>query len=326
MTLSPIPARAPGGTRSPALLPRAGYPVSGCEGWGTSAGGLLVPPALQFRRTRQAGDRPIGVGLFAGAGGFDLGFHQGGFHMAAAVEWDATASITYLVNLARPGVKIHFDTPEREEAFTRVLNRHLGLKSAGGNAASASAPRGQAKDTVLPRAGLLAGDGWISGQPDDEPGCEHFWVADIRNITGQMILDALGLRRGEVDVVIGGPPCQGFSVANAKRSVMDPRNSLVFEFARLVIEINPKAMVMENVPQVATMLTPEGVPVIDALARVLADGGFSGYDALKASLAAQAGAGALLRADAPKSRDKRKRVPGQGSLFDAPGEDADEED
>jgi DNA (cytosine-5)-methyltransferase 1 len=295
--------------------------VSRYDGWGISPGGLLVRPALQSRSAR-----PVGVGLFAGAGGFDLGCHQAGYHMAAAVEWDPTASITYLVNLARPGVKIHFDTPEREEAFTHVLNRHLGLKGAAG-AAPASAPRGLADDALLPRAGLLAGDGWISGQPDSVPGCEHFWVADVRNITGQMILDALGLRRGEVDIVVGGPPCQGYSKANAKRSVMDPRNSLVFEFARLVLEIRPKAMVMENVPQVATMLTPEGMPVIDALARVLADGGFSGYNALKASLAARPGAGALLRGDAAKPRDTRRArsAPGQASLFDDPGP-GDEED
>jgi hypothetical protein len=59
-----------------------------------------------------------------------------------------------------------------------------------------------------------------------EPGCEHFWVADVRNLTGAHILAELGLERGEVDVVVGGPPCQGFSKANKNRSVMDPRNSL----------------------------------------------------------------------------------------------------
>jgi DNA (cytosine-5)-methyltransferase 1 len=237
-------------------------------------------------------DQPVGIDLFAGAGGFSLGCHQAGFHMAAAVEYDTSAAITYLVNLARPGVKIHYDTAEREEEFTRALNKHLGVT---------------AGSRLIP-GGSLAGDGWISHQPASERGCEHFWVADIRNITGQQILDALGLERGGVTIVAGGPPCQGFSAAG-KHNIMDPRNSLVFEFARLVLEIRPKTFVMENVPNIVSMLTPEGVPVIDAFCRVVADGGFSEYNALKATLGAQAGTAGALRRDKPTPRRKaRKRA------------------
>jgi DNA (cytosine-5)-methyltransferase 1 len=283
--------------------------------WATSPSGLLlVPPS-----TRPRYDRPVGVDLFAGCGGFSLGFHQAGYHMAAAVEYDVSAALTYMVNLARPSVRIHSDTPGREEKFTKAVERHLGLRGGNGAAMSASAPRGQ-KGRII-QSGMLAGDGWISGEPSHERGCEHFWIADVHNVTGEQILDALGLRRGEVDVVVGGPPCQGFSVANSKRSVMDPRNSLVFEFARLCLEIQPKAFVMENVPQVATMLTPEGVPVIDALARVMADGGFGSYNALKQSLHASAGLGAALRRDKPAARAEEDDAPEtpeaeQEALFD----------
>jgi DNA (cytosine-5)-methyltransferase 1 len=217
--------------------------------------------------------------------------------VAAAVECDPVAALTYMVNLARPGVKIHFDGPDREQNFTAVLERHLGIRPRRGRQAA----DGRAGRHVI-AGGSLAGDGWIASRPVGEPGCDHFFLADARRLSGQQILDALGLAAGEVDVVVGGPPCQGFSKANSNRSVMDPRNSLVFEFTRLVVEIRPKAMVMENVPEVASMLTPDGVPVIDAMARVLADGGFSGYDALRASLAARAGAGAVLRRDAPRGR------------------------
>jgi DNA (cytosine-5)-methyltransferase 1 len=262
-----------------------------------SPGGLLIPAGMAARY-----DRPVGIDLFAGCGGFSCGFHQAGFHVAAAVEYDFSAALTYLVNLARPGVKIHFDTDEREAGFTKALERHLGLRKPGkGNAASASAPRGQKGPLI--KAGLFAGDGWISKQPASDPGCEHFWVADVRNLTGQQILDALGLERGEADAVVGGPPCQGFSVAG-RRDVMDPRNSLVFEFVRLVLEIRPKTMVMENVPALLSMVTPAGVPVIDALCRILADGGFSTYDALKKSLLANTDAGAAMRRDKPVKRAK----------------------
>jgi DNA (cytosine-5)-methyltransferase 1 len=270
--------------------------------WTISPAGLMVPASMPPRY-----DQPVGIDLFAGCGGFSLGFHQAGYHMVAAVEYDVNAALTYLVNLARPGVRIHFDTPEREKQFTAAVERHLGLKGGNGNAMSASAPRGQ-KGAVI-QSGLLAGDGWISGQPASERGCEHFWVADVRNLTGAQILAELGLKRGEVDAVCGGPPCQGFSVANSKRNVMDPRNSLVFDFARLCLEIWPKAFVMENVPAIANMLTPEGVPVIDALARVMSDGGFSAYDALKASMHASAGTGGALRRDNPRPSKRKQKQP-----------------
>jgi DNA (cytosine-5)-methyltransferase 1 len=56
----------------------------------------------------------------------------------------------------------------------------------------------------------------------------------------------LGLKRGEVDFIIGGPPCQGFSTVG-KRVRNDPRNSLVSHFARLVDEIAPTGFLIENV-------------------------------------------------------------------------------
>jgi DNA (cytosine-5)-methyltransferase 1 len=52
---------------------------------------------------------------------------------------------------------------------------------------------------------------------------------------------------GELDAIIGGPPCQGFSVGG-KRAFDDARNQLVFNFARLVGELQPRYFVMENVP------------------------------------------------------------------------------
>lgn len=55
---------------------------------------------------------------------------------------------------------------------------------------------------------------------------------------------------GQVDLVFGGPPCQGFSIIG-KRLLNDERNSLIFHFYRLVTELNPHYFVMENVPGMA---------------------------------------------------------------------------
>ncbi len=56
----------------------------------------------------------------------------------------------------------------------------------------------------------------------------------------------------EVDVIIGGPPCQGFSVAG-KRIIEDERNQLYKSFVAMVDYFRPKAFVMENVPNILTM-------------------------------------------------------------------------
>ncbi|MBE9165648.1 DNA cytosine methyltransferase [Tychonema sp. LEGE 06208] len=81
------------------------------------------------------------------------------------------------------------------------------------------------------------------------PDCHHF-CDDIKNLNSQQLLAEIG--SPEVHVVAGGPPCQGFSVAG-KRDPNDPRNRLFREFVRVVSEIGPWYVVMENVPGILTM-------------------------------------------------------------------------
>lgn len=68
------------------------------------------------------------------------------------------------------------------------------------------------------------------------------WNRDIRTIQN----DEIEQYKGKVDLIVGGPPCQGFSTIG-KRLVKDPRNELVFEFIRFVKVIQPKVFLMENV-------------------------------------------------------------------------------
>lgn len=77
---------------------------------------------------------------------------------------------------------------------------------------------------------------------------------DIRETPTSMILGEAGLRVGEPGLLIGGPPCQGFTVANkhAQRGTWDPRNDLVLEYLRVVRESQPKFFLMENVPGFVT--------------------------------------------------------------------------
>ena len=69
---------------------------------------------------------------------------------------------------------------------------------------------------------------------------------DIGKLTGTECMRLAGIKSGELDVLDGSPPCQGFSMAG-KRKWDDPSNSLFKEFARLLKELQPKVFVMENV-------------------------------------------------------------------------------
>ena len=74
---------------------------------------------------------------------------------------------------------------------------------------------------------------------------------DVRTLSGSELRGLAGIGDRTVDLVFGGPPCQGFSLMG-QRVLRDPRNSLVFHFLRLVSELRPRTFVMENVPGMAT--------------------------------------------------------------------------
>jgi DNA (cytosine-5)-methyltransferase 1 len=78
------------------------------------------------------------------------------------------------------------------------------------------------------------------------------WSCDIKTVTADDIFAKLKLKKGELDLLGGCPPCQGFSVLrtnNGKHRIKDGRNDLIFEFQRLVLELKPKYVMLENVPK-----------------------------------------------------------------------------
>lgn len=80
-------------------------------------------------------------------------------------------------------------------------------------------------------------------------------VSDIRCISGRALLRQTGLKRGELDLLTGCPPCQGFSTLRTKRKSLskrpDERNELIIDVLRLVRSLRPRALVLENVPGLA---------------------------------------------------------------------------
>jgi DNA (cytosine-5)-methyltransferase 1 len=70
---------------------------------------------------------------------------------------------------------------------------------------------------------------------------------DIENLNFRQIRKDIGIKKGDLDLVVGGPPCQGFSMANRKRIEQDPRNLLFRHFCKAVDELQPKCFLIENV-------------------------------------------------------------------------------
>jgi DNA (cytosine-5)-methyltransferase 1 len=82
----------------------------------------------------------------------------------------------------------------------------------------------------------------------------HHFERPIQDVTSTELLELV--RPRELDVICGGPPCQGFSVAGRRR-IDDERNTLFLEFCRVVELCQPAFFVMENVPGILTMQNGE---------------------------------------------------------------------
>jgi DNA (cytosine-5)-methyltransferase 1 len=88
---------------------------------------------------------------------------------------------------------------------------------------------------------------------------------DIRNFPPSKFRE---LYKGNIDVLVGGPPCQGFSIAG-KRDTNDPRNSLFMEYVKYLDYFKPKYFIMENVIGILSMKTENNEKVIDIIMSLL---------------------------------------------------------
>lgn len=170
------------------------------------------------------------IDLFAGAGGMSLGFERSGAELVFANEYEPSAAETFIHNLLKRGVS---DANEKViQAPIQLLNKEvLGL---------------DIKDQLLGRTVANVGVAEVTLNRNTK-NAEFSKLIKLKN----------RLHEIEVDVVIGGPPCQGFStVGRGKRGtkeermnqfVDDPRNSLFKHFLGVVEYFKPKAVLIENV-------------------------------------------------------------------------------
>lgn len=179
--------------------------------------------------------RPTCIDIFCGCGGFSLGILQAGFEVVAALDSWAIAIATYYTNLCDENTKIIGEIPKNDR-------KHFGP------------PDGYRTH--------LAGREQI-------PPVRAVFIKDILDVSGWDMMDAAGVE--EVDLMVGSPPCQSFSSINTRKKKDDLRDFLLFEYGRLILEINPKTFVMENVPPVAKAKLPDGRGLIKTFKEMTRD-------------------------------------------------------
>lgn len=86
----------------------------------------------------------------------------------------------------------------------------------------------------------------------------------IQELSVERLMEATGLKKGELTVLVGGPPCQAYSVYNHQRSMFDARATLFREYLRIVDGLRPEWIVMENVTGIYSIGGGEAVRAIKA--------------------------------------------------------------
>lgn len=103
----------------------------------------------------------------------------------------------------------------------------------------------------LERAGFSVGLAFDIDSKAVETHCQNLGErcieADANKLQGAQLLERLGLQKGELSLFAGGPPCQGFSKQKRGAHLGDSRNNLIYEYMRLVSEMEPRFFILENV-------------------------------------------------------------------------------
>ncbi|MFF9552066.1 DNA cytosine methyltransferase [Methylobacterium fujisawaense] len=138
--------------------------------------------------------------------------------------------------------------------FSGAGGLDLGLEQAGWSCAYASdfdklaaETLEAARDVRLPQGGKAM---------------EHAFIerADVRALTAGTILARAGLKKGDVQMLAGGPPCQSWSSAGHQLGLDDPRGQLFDDFVRIAGTLDVRWLLIENVRGLLTARGPDGVP------------------------------------------------------------------
>ena len=125
-------------------------------------------------------------------------------------------------------------------------------------------------------SGAIEIDNWASSTFLFNHPTANVITGDIRLLTNKEL--SVKFKNDSPDIILGGPPCQGFSIANInKGDPKDPRNTLFQEFIRLGKLFSPKIMIMENVPNLINIKTEKEENVTDIINIELSNMGYNVY-------------------------------------------------
>lgn len=112
-----------------------------------------------------------------------------------------------------------------------------------------------------------AGETYTATHPDAE-----FILGPIQDLSIERLCEASGLQPGELDVLLGGPPCQAYSVYNHQRGMHDDRANLFRQYLRIVEGMKPKWVVIENVTGITSI---DGGAVVETIKEELGKFGYN---------------------------------------------------
>ena len=150
--------------------------------------------------------------------------------MSSTLEWSSMQLILRLVS-ADEGKQVDNSTLTMIDLFSGAGGLSTGLREAGFKSLYAN----EIKKSYSQTYGLNHPSAWVDQR-------------DIRVVDAKLVREHLGIGKGYLDLISGGPPCQGFSVNAPVRSADDARNHLFREYLRFVDEFMPRAVLIENVP------------------------------------------------------------------------------
>ena len=178
-------------------------------------------------------DNPTLISLFAGAGGLDIGLEMAGFTTLAINELAPHGCATLRENSRLRSLK----SKEFDSWFARQTEQRC---LAAASQEYLNKLKGRLSEAVGSRAYL-----------------RHASVAegDVRAIASDALMEIANIRRGELTLIAGGPPCQPFSRAGKRETVEAEDGRLFLEFVRIVRDIQPRWFLFENVKGLAQSRT-----------------------------------------------------------------------
>lgn len=125
---------------------------------------------------------------------------------------------------------------------------------------------GMSKGLVDAGFNIVAGiDIWDQAIESYKQNFNHLSIcADLTQLSPAQFSTSYGINHKSIDLLVGGPPCQSFSLAG-KRDIRDPRGSLFMEYVKYLDYFTPRVFIMENVIGILSMKTGTGEKVIDII-------------------------------------------------------------